>query len=338
MVRPQTAVLPFLLASTASASSYALVDSYDHTNFFSSFDFFNGPDPTNGFVKYVDAPTANSSALAGYLDNKVYLGVDHKTASAPAGRQSTRLTSKKTYTRGLFVADIAHMPVGCGVWPAFWTFGPGWPSSGEIDVLEGVNSATTNAVTLHTSAGCSVDTAGSMASSRLASNNANCNAGSGTLGCSQQTAGTTAYGPGFNAAGGGVYAMEWTSQAISVWFLPRGSSAAAAAASNGNLSSAAAPDPSTFGTPVARFSGCNIDAHFANHNIVFNTALCGDWAGKVWDQDPTCSSIANTCQDFVASNSTAFRQAYWLINSVKVYQQQQPSKTRRGMIPRSFLA
>jgi beta-glucanase (GH16 family) len=32
------------------------------------------------------------------------------------------------------------MPQGCTTWPAFWTvIEDGWPKSGEIDIIEGVN-------------------------------------------------------------------------------------------------------------------------------------------------------------------------------------------------------
>lgn len=37
-----------------------------------------------------------------------------------------------------------------------WMTGPNWPINGEIDIIEGVNSATVNGMTLHTDAGCSV--------------------------------------------------------------------------------------------------------------------------------------------------------------------------------------
>jgi hypothetical protein len=50
------------------------------------------------------------------------------------GRPSVRLESKLSYTKGLFLADIKHMPGNaCGIWPAFWTLGSGeWPYHGEI--------------------------------------------------------------------------------------------------------------------------------------------------------------------------------------------------------------
>lgn len=35
--------------------------------------------------------------------------------------------------------------------------GPNWPSSGEIDIIEGVNDAAQNQMTLHTSPGCTVN-------------------------------------------------------------------------------------------------------------------------------------------------------------------------------------
>jgi beta-glucanase (GH16 family) len=42
------------------------------------------------------------------------------------------MVGKQNYTKGLFVADIAHMPAACGLWPAFWLSGSDWPNNGEI--------------------------------------------------------------------------------------------------------------------------------------------------------------------------------------------------------------
>ena len=52
------------------------------------------------------------------------------------GRPSVRLESRLTFTEGLFVIDLTHIPIGCGTWPAFWTVGLGdWPVDGEIGMF-----------------------------------------------------------------------------------------------------------------------------------------------------------------------------------------------------------
>lgn len=60
-----------------------------------------------------------------------------KVQSGARGRDSIRISSQKTYTDAVIVLDVAHMPEGCGTWPAFWTVTAGkWPYGGEIDILE----------------------------------------------------------------------------------------------------------------------------------------------------------------------------------------------------------
>ncbi|KAI8954739.1 glycoside hydrolase family 16 protein [Xylaria longipes] len=309
------------LAVTAQAqTTYTVQDSYDTTNFFDNFEFFQGPDPTAGFVQYVDAATANSTGLAGYANNGIYLGVDYQTANPAAGRNSVRLTTTKSYTHGLIIADIAHQPgPACGSWPAFWTFGPSWPGSGEIDIIEGVNLQTNSSITLHTNPGCS------FSSDSFSSGD--CGApGDGTTGCGAATQNTQDFGAGFNEMGGGVYALQWTSDAIKVFFFPRSSIPSDIDAGN--------PDPSGWGTPTASFSGgsCNIDANFMNHNIVFDTTFCGQWAGKVWGDDPVCSAKASTCEEYVGNNPADFQESYWLINYVKVFDE--ASSSKRGIAKR----
>ncbi|KAJ2972865.1 hypothetical protein NUW58_g9090 [Xylaria curta] len=304
----------------ATPNTYIIQDSYDASNFFDEFEFFNGPDPTAGFVQYVDAVTANSTGLAGYANNGVYLGVDYQTTNPPAGRASVRLTTKKSYTHGLIIADIAHQPgPACGSWPAFWTFGPSWPHSGEIDIIEGVNLQTNTSITLHTAPGCSF--------SEDSFSHGDCGApGDGTMGCGGPTHNTQNFGAGFNEIGGGVYALQWTSDAIRIFFFPR-SSGIPTDIEEGN------PNPSNWGMPAASFSGggCNIDANFMNHNIVFDTTFCGQWAGRVWGADPVCSTKAPTCEEYVGSNPTDFQDSYWLINYVKVFRE---AGAKRGIAKR----
>ncbi|EPE06319.1 glycoside hydrolase family 16 protein [Ophiostoma piceae UAMH 11346] len=348
------------LLAAAQATTYTVKDTFDRTNFFNSesFTFFDEADPTNGFVDYVDSTTASSAGLAGYMNNMVYLGVDYRTANPTGGRRSTRISSTNTYDKGLFIADITHMPVGCGVWPAFWTFGPNWPSSGEIDIIEGVNSQATDAVTLHTSAGCTMTKTGSQSDTVFSTgeSSVDCGADGGSTGCSLATTDTNAYGAGFNANGGGVYAMELSSDAISVWFFARNSTMATNLAVGG--SAAAAPNTADFGTPVARFSGCDIDSHFKQQQIIFDTTFCGDWAGQqsIWSSDATCAPKADTCNDYILNNGADLVDAYWLINSVRVYDASSSYKRdgahvapfsarrsasipkREGLVPQPFMA
>lgn len=303
-------------SKNSSNSGYSCTHTYDSSNFFEAFEFFNADDPTNGFVEYVDADTANSEGLAGFVEGQVYMGVDYKTKNPSKGRKSVRVTSHDTFTHGLFIADIAHMPGSIpGIWPAYWMFGSPWPTLGEIDIIEGVNTQTENKITLHTGPGCKITNEGSDQGSTLV--NDNCNAGGANEGCGQTTYDNQNYGDGFNDIGGGVYAMEWTSDHISVWFFKRGRIPQDIQSDN--------PDPASWGAPSAKFNGgqgCNIDDHFKENNIVFTNTFCGDWAGSpdVWGKNPETSSLGS-CNDYVASNPADFKNAYWLINSIKVYSQ-----------------
>ena len=114
--------------------------------------------------------------------------------------------------------------------------------------------------------------------------------------------------------------MEWTDEAISVWFFPRGSVPS-------DISSGS-PKPQYWGTPMSQFQGCcDIPEFFENQQLVFDLTYCGDWAGNVWGSS-SCSSLASTCSSYVANNPTAFKNAYWTINSLRVYDQ--TAKRRRS--------
>jgi beta-glucanase (GH16 family) len=68
---------------------------------------------------------------------------------------SARLKTKAHFTQayGRFEARI-KLPGGKGIWPAFWLLGDdidksGWPSCGEIDIMESIGDAKTAYGTLH---------------------------------------------------------------------------------------------------------------------------------------------------------------------------------------------
>lgn len=97
---------------------------------------------------------------------------------------------------------------------------------------------------------------------------------SADVGCSQTAGGEASYGSGFNANGGGVYALEWTSDHINIWFWPNGTQPS-------DLSDS--PDPAGWDTPTASFNGgqpattCDIDSYFRDQSIIFDTTFCGQF-------------------------------------------------------------
>ena len=294
--------------------SFHSPDDYFNGDFFDGFTFFTGADPTHGFVDYVDQSTAQSNGYINSSSNSVYIGTDSVNKASSSGRESVRITSNKAYDSGLIILDLAHMPGGiCGTWPAFWTVGPNWPASGEIDIIEGVNSQSTDAMTLHTSSGCSISKSGDFSGSV---NTANCDVNAegqaANAGCSIDNDDSQTYGAGFNANEGGVYATNYESDAISIYFFPRNSIPS-------DISSGS-PDPSSWGKPIAQFSGdCDINSKINSQQIVFDLTFCGDWAGAVWSTDSTCSAKASSCNDYVQNNPSAFQDAYWEIKGLQVY-------------------
>jgi hypothetical protein len=266
-------------------------------------------------VKFVDYNTGVSKGMITTSNNTIKIGVD-TVASAPGGRNSIRITSKAAYTTGLIILDLAHMPGSiCGSWPAFWTVGPNWPANGEIDIIEGVNSNQANQMTLHTPASPACSISGSAFSGKTTSPNCYINAGgqAANAGCAIEATQKSTYGDDFNAAGGGIYATEWTNDHISIYHFAAGSAPADIAAG--------APNPAGWGQPAASWpaSGCNIGGIFKNHNIVFDNTFCGEWAGAVWGNDNTCKAKAGSCQDYVANHGADFAESFWEINSLKVY-------------------
>ena len=91
-------------------------------------------DQTNGHVQYVNQSVATTERFVRSSSESVYIGPDLNRLfpRGGPGRPSVRIVSTNTYTHGLFLLDLTHMPAGCGVWPAFWTDGDNWPNNGEI--------------------------------------------------------------------------------------------------------------------------------------------------------------------------------------------------------------
>eukprot|EP00036_Acanthoecidae_sp_10tr_P008738 CAMPEP_0182928550 /NCGR_PEP_ID=MMETSP0105_2-20130417/15645_1 /TAXON_ID=81532 ORGANISM="Acanthoeca-like sp., Strain 10tr" /NCGR_SAMPLE_ID=MMETSP0105_2 /ASSEMBLY_ACC=CAM_ASM_000205 /LENGTH=332 /DNA_ID=CAMNT_0025066555 /DNA_START=24 /DNA_END=1022 /DNA_ORIENTATION=+ len=314
------------MAAVTPGDGWAQAERMAGTSFWDHFDFFTASDPTHGYIRYVDEATCRSDGIINVTaSGAVRMAVDAR-AKATGPRDSVRLTSKAVYNGGLFVLDVAHIPTGCGTWPAWWLVGPSWPTHGEIDIIEGVHKNTQNAMTLHTDQGCTQAEVPKSAFSGDRNTGANgqpttncwinapgqyANQGCGILGSNGS------YGAPLNSRGGGVYAAEWSTDAaaggVKVYFWPRGSVPADVAAGKPSGSAAG------WGLPAAAFAFDGADcpaAHFSEMQMVFDLVVCGDWAGNTFAQ--ACPGLG-TCQQFSDDHPEELAEAYWLVNSVTVY-------------------
>lgn len=279
--------------------------------------YSTGHDLTGGQTNYLTHADAATAGLAYVQDAKAILAVD-STNDLPLGgyRDSVRITSTKKYNSGLFIADFAAMAYGCSVWPAYWSFGGQWPSSGEIDVIEGVNLNTTNRYTLHTGpdANCVlvpnlptksgvVPYTGHVLSTKCDSSYGNDD------GCAFLDTTNTSFGHGFNMAGGGVFAHLWTSSRIQMWHFVRDSIPEDIQKGR--------PDPSSWPPPVAFWSsrGCNFPSNLYDHHLVINTAIGGVWTSIDY---PNSGCPANCSEQITMGKN--FLDAKWVINYIAVYE------------------
>lgn len=306
-------VLFFLFAG---CNAWSLSQTWEGQDFFNNFWFWdentNGADPTHGYVYYAGSQDAWDWGLVTVnSNNSVKIGCDCWSVSTGSGRASVRLTSNQSWNYGLFIADLDHMPQGCGTWPAWWLVGPDWPSHGEIDIIEGVNTQTNDQATLHTNPGCTMPSGNNSFTGNAISLDCDADA-NGNEGCSIMSGSSSSYGANFNNQGGGVYACQWVDNAISVWYFPRSNIPSDITNNQAN--------PANWGTPFANFplGGNCPSSMFSELNMVINLTFCGDWAGSVFASQ--CGQYGSNCDAYVQNNPSAFCDAYWLFNRIQIYQ------------------
>ncbi|EIW77172.1 glycoside hydrolase family 16 protein [Coniophora puteana RWD-64-598 SS2] len=298
------------------ANAWQLVREYSGQNFFNGWDFYGSWDNlTQGNVTWVSQSVAASQDLA-YVNNNGHaiLKVDN-TTNVPSGgrRNSIRITSQDTYALGsLWIIDLDHIPYGCSVWPAFWTFGPNWPEDGEIDIIEGINLMSSNQMALHTTSGCTLS---STATQLGTTDVTDC---SSAAGCTVTETSNSSYGSNFE---GGVWATQFDSSGIFIWFWSRSN----VPSSITGATSTSSIDPSSWGTPHANYSSstCNIEQYFSPQNLVLDITLCGDWAGLSQFYSSTCGNsgpTGNCYQDCVVGpGSPRYDNAYFDISYIRAY-------------------
>ncbi|KAM5533509.1 hypothetical protein V8D89_012846 [Ganoderma adspersum] len=313
-------VLSWSAAQTLAA--YNIVQSYSGSNFFQGWDFFDGFDnTTNGDVNFLSEADADASKLTFVNDaGRAIIKVDNTSfVEFNLKRNSVKINTHDFFSVGsVFVLDAVHIPFGCSVWPSFWTKGPNWPAGGEIDIMELVNLATNNQMTLHTTTGCT-QPANVMQLGKTSGTDCSQGANS-SIGCTVIESQPNNAGAAFASAGGGVWAAEFDVTGIFVWFWTRDSIPADVSNTSTSV------DPSTWGTPSASWpaSTCNITNFFTPQQMVLDITLCGDFAGQPTIYAQTCGGpIGNssTCylENVINNGTSQYADAYFEINYVKAY-------------------
>ncbi|GAA6018617.1 hypothetical protein JCM11491_006168 [Sporobolomyces phaffii] len=311
--------------AAAEAKTYKLSQSLTGQSLLNAFTWQTGQSDNGGVAMYNSQASAKQKGLV-KVDKSGAVKLAVSTQQYQSLRDSVRLVSKQTFSGGgLFVFDINHIPSGQGAWPALWFTGANWPQQGEIDVIEGVHETTMNALSTHTSAGCSMQQSGFYGTFMMQSpQKTDCDArATDSQGCGVRSKSKVSYGPAFNKKGGGVYALQWSSAGIKIYFWSRNSIPSDVKAGK--------PKPSSkWGQPHFLVAGstCNPFKKFSDLMLVINTNLCGVWASGTWgtslayagqSQSPASITGHNDCASYVQNNGNAFKNAYWGINSIKIY-------------------
>lgn len=328
-----------LVTVVEGATRYQLQESYvgpDAGDVFSKWNFFTDPDPTHGYVEYVDYTAALNEGLAKVTEKGIYLGVDMTSKTGEDGRRSVRVESKEVYNGGLFVVRIEHAPSGCGLWPALWMYGNDvthpWPTWGEYDILEYIHTASQAMTSLHTTAQCDQSGVaqgeqfmGSWAvtgdENSVVSDNCDVRAPDQppNSGCSQLGP-EGSIGTAFNAGGGGTYVAEWDPEAkhFRTWFFGPGEEPF-------DLTSGT-PHPEFWAKPFSYYTMaqgvCNA-SHFKNMRLVIDTTFCGDLGDPFFSAMCPDVSKDTTCSEYVSQHPEAMHEAYWHLSGLDVFQKVQ---------------
>jgi hypothetical protein len=332
-----TASPPVPTASpTSTKSSFKLTNDWTGRDIYNDltsanpqqWEFVTYEDPTHGNVNY-GAHVDLLSVIDKGDKLKIMMG-DYNEESG--NRDSIRINTQETFDNGLYILRLEHIPAGNSVWPAFWMTSdvavssePGvakWACGGEIDIIEGVNSTETannqNKTSLHISP--PNDDPTNVCTQTNNGVNGTCGfpqgTGGGTCGCDGNSQcpyegcgldydSQVSFGYGFNQNEGGYFAcrIQDTSK-VKVWFFTHNDAPYNIDSNNPNLE-----DWDSAATQVVEFDACAKD-QFLNLQIIFNTTLCGDWAG----------GVLNNCSSYLPDDAN-YVEAYWVINWLKTFEE-----------------
>eukprot|EP01084_Bolivina_argentea_P171336 296843_1 len=313
-----------LLFQQAWSQIYTLNKTFAGNTFFDGFEFLHDsecvPSSYTNFLK--NASQGYEMGIINTTNNTVYIGTDYTSIITDnSGRTGICIGTKTKYSNGLFILDASHMPHGCSIWPTWWmSDGSAGPNILEVDIIEGINLFSDDSTSMHTTTQCNF-------SSSAAQNNVNITGqwlrydcvttDFNGAGCTIQPNTTSSYGKGFNNIGGGVYAVVNNENSVRAWFWTRNNVP--------NDIKNKTPDPSKWGLPYAGYtagSWCPNKTFNTLKQLRLDTYFCG-WAGtdKSWNSQCQSSVAKNqTCKEFVNNNPSYFKDVYWEINYMEIYQ------------------
>lgn len=171
---------------------------------------------------------------------------------------------------------------------------------------------TQNEISLHTLDGCThPDNASSPSIETGSLVSTDCfNQTNGNQGCIVEVPGAS-YGQSFSSSGGGVYALNWNTTGLFMWFFPRASIPSDLPTAN--------PNPDGWGLPVAAYptSSCDTSKFIQPQTLIIDITVCGNFAGAADVFGATCSG---TCTDLVGDPSN-YKDAYFEISYIHVFAQ-----------------
>jgi len=310
-------------APAPSAEGFKLTHDLRGGELLNFFNFEQKQGDNAGFANWVQDGSLQ------YVNDKG--NVVFATDSTPVvdSRKTTRAVSKDTFSKGLFISRITHMPSTYGSWPSFWMVSnKAWPEGGEIDILEGVGSFSQNAASVHTTAGCSMPVSAlEQTTSKFmlsGPQQTNCDThATDSQGCGLRDDTPNTFGPGFNNVGGAYVAVHITDEFVKVHQWP-GESAPQDVRNN-------APAPSTWDKPALYLPNdqCNIGSHFYDLQLVFSTNVCGKWPGELWNLDASYAGQAqssaqatgvDSCYEYAHSHGSEWGNAFFEVASISIFQ------------------
>lgn len=310
-------------APAPSAEGFKLTHDLRGGELLNFFNFEQKPGDNAGFANWVQDGSLQ------YVNDKG--NVVFATDSTPVvdSRKTTRAVSKDTFSKGLFISRITHMPSTYGSWPSFWMVSnKAWPEGGEIDILEGVGSFSQNAASVHTTAGCSMPVSAlEQTTSKFmlsGPQQTNCDThATDSQGCGLRDDTPNTFGPGFNNVGGAYVAVHITDEFVKVHQWP-GDSAPQDVKNN-------APAPSTWDKPALFLPNdqCNIGSHFYDLQLVFSTNVCGKWPGELWNLDASYAGQAqssaqatgvDSCYEYAHSHGAEWGNAFFEVASISIFE------------------